>query len=112
MLFAERLLAAPAADNFRDARQALELTLNWVEDEYSGVAFNPGNWADDGRIYPPYDDYEQQYSVAGVRLFYTVGHSFFIADFGAIRIKKRGSAAVLRDEPGLNGELCPREDAI
>jgi hypothetical protein len=43
MLF-ERMRAHPAAGSHDEARRMVEEVLNAVEDEYSGVPFDPEKW--------------------------------------------------------------------
>jgi hypothetical protein len=47
-----RLAQAPAAGSFTEMRRQLDDVLNEVEDELSGVAYDPRRWATDGRLYP------------------------------------------------------------
>ena len=55
-MFFERLEAAPPASSADEALDLLAKTLNAVEDEHSGVEYNPDAWKDDGRMYPPKED--------------------------------------------------------
>jgi hypothetical protein len=48
-------LATPAASG-TDALDLIALTMNQVEDQLSGVPFDPENWQNDGRLYPPQPD--------------------------------------------------------
>ena len=45
-------IAAPVM-NHDEAMQLMAETLNGVEDEFSGVAYNSSEPGNDGRIYPP-----------------------------------------------------------
>ncbi|MEA3028743.1 MAG: hypothetical protein QOG13_68 [Sphingomonadales bacterium] len=100
--------AAPAA-SFEEARQLLEAKLNEVEDAHSGVRFCPGNWRDDGRMYPPQDDSERKSPTAEVRVFRTRGHRVWIAANGAIRITTAGTPhdRIVLDKAGKDGGFCP-----
>jgi len=73
-----------------------------VEDELSGVPFNPENWRADGRLYPPQED--NKHLVPGhpnVSRYRTVAHNVFIGTNGAIEIQTlRG--AVLFQKPGAD----------
>lgn len=100
--------AAPAA-TLEEARTLLETVLNRIEDLHSGADFNPSNWRNDGRLYPPQDDREIDAGRDDVRTFRTVGHYVSFAANGAIRIVALRSAVddIVLDKPGLNGESCP-----
>lgn len=54
----QRLDAQPPASTAEDAYRNLANTLNEVEDEHSGIPFNPAaGLGYDGRMYPPREDY-------------------------------------------------------
>jgi hypothetical protein len=100
--FLSRLSAAPSAASFAGARRLIDDTMNTVEDELSGVPFNPPTWMTDGRMYPVQDD--RVYTVPGradvKELQSFAHHSTFIRDNGAIRIQVRKSGFVMLDKPG------------
>lgn len=107
-LFLKRLLVSPAAATHDEARALLADTLNAVEDAFSGVAFDPGKYLTDGRLYPPQDDSRRE--VPGrddVVRFRSRGHNTWIASNGAIRIEKIGKmgepAVCCLDKPGADG---------
>ena len=112
-LFIQELMKAAPAATFEEARALLEMVLNDVEDEHSGGAFDPANWRQDGRLYPPQDDRELETEVPGVRIFKTVSHLVVFGENGAIRIEKFQSLpgdpdAIALDKPGRDGRCCPR----
>lgn len=104
----ESLKAAPRPSNFDEAWKLLQGTFNEIEDRLSGVPFNPSDWKNDGRLYPPEFDSEKQCAVKGVRMFRARRHRIFIASNGAVRI-----ASVVEvhdipvDIPGKDGKRCP-----
>jgi len=97
--------AAPVA-TFLEARLLLEATLNRLEDRYAAVPYNPDRWRDDGRLYPPSDDYERASGIDGVRLFRSRGHRVSIGFQGAIRIVALDGTVAL-DKLGKDGGHCP-----
>lgn len=101
--FLQRLASLPAASSAAEARSQLDSTLNAVEDEFSGVPFDPSNWMMDGRMYPPQDDFA--FPVEGypeVTLFRARKHRIYIRANGAVRIETTPKASLL-DKPGADG---------
>jgi hypothetical protein len=86
--FFDRLAKAASAASHDEARALVDGTLNAVEDEYSGVPFNPANWKVDGRMYPPQDDRASDVEGhPGVIVYGSKRHNTFIAQNGAIEIQ-------------------------
>ena len=103
--FVRRLREAPPSAGFDEARQLLAQTLNAVEDEMSGVPYDPSRWQSDGRMYPPQDDSER--AVSGypeVRRYRSRRHNTFIAMNGALEIRTV-EGEVLLTRPGADGRL-------
>lgn len=110
--FLRRLEQAPRCADLASARSLLDRTLNAVEDELSGVPFNPGSWRTDGRMYPVQDDNVR--SVPGypkIRRLSSLGHVTYVADSGALEIRARDGTVegarvgkLLFAKPGENGK--------
>lgn len=109
-IFFERLNDAPLADSCESALILLETTLNGVENQFSGIAFDANALKDDGRLYPPDPKFEQDSGIPGVRMFRQRGHKTFIAPNGAIRIESNRTdprTRVVYVRPGADGKGCP-----
>ena len=86
-IFLARLTSAEPAADFDEAVAQIAAILNAVEDEFSGVPFDPENWMADGRLYPPQPDNEHDVpGRAGWSRFRTRGHNIFISSDGSIEI--------------------------
>lgn len=86
--FLKRLQDAPAASSHDEAFTLLNETLNKVEDELSGVPFQPDSWQTDGRMYPPGRDHVRSVdNRADLIRYRNRGHNTFIRDNGAIEIQ-------------------------
>jgi hypothetical protein len=108
-LFFERLGAQPPAATHDEAFRLVADTLNAVEDEFSGAAYDPEKHLSDGRMYPPQEDSRRL--VEGrkdVVRYRSRGHNTWISENGAIRIEKIGSkgqpAVCCLDKPGADGK--------
>ena len=101
--FFERLTGAPPANSADEALALLAKILNEVEDEHSGVEYNPDAWADDGRMYPPKEDNRRSVvDRPSLRRYRNAKHNTFFGLNGSIRIEDL-NGNVLLDKPGRDG---------
>lgn len=101
-IFLDRLREAGPAETLDEACELIAATLNAVEDEFTDVAYDPGRWSSDGRLYPPQDDSRRiETTDPLVVRFRNRSHLTFVGENGAILITK-GSEPCL-DKPGLDG---------
>lgn len=102
--FLRRLMAVEPACDFDEAYSALCQVLNDVEDDLSGVPYNPESWRTDGRLYPPQRDaFRESEKDATVTRIRTRGHNVFIGPNGAIEIQVLGGEVIF-EKPGEDGE--------
>lgn len=91
--FYERLRDAPASSSRTEALALIARILNEVEDEMSGIPYNPRVYEDrsaptDGRMYPPLEDAAREVPEhPSVTRYRTRGHNIFISETGAIEIQ-------------------------
>ena len=103
-MFIAAMRTLPSAATGAEGLEQIARTLNAVEDEHSGVPFNPGTWLTDGRMYPPADDYRRE--VPGrpdVTRFRSRSHNTYIRANGAVRIEVVGTREVVLERPGRDG---------
>ena len=114
-VFYSRLGEAASAGNHDEGLALITKILHAVEDEFSGVAYNPEELGTDGRMYPPnvrfrYKDWERP----NVCCYRQVAHATFIADNGAIEIRARLGAdlgSILFEKPGQDGKKVSDYDS-
>ena len=102
--FYRRLATAATCRTSEEALNLLASTLNAVEDEHSGVSYNPESWQTDGRMYPAQADRIR--SVAGrsgVFCLHHVRHLTFVSAVGSIEIHDRATGAVVFTKAGSAG---------
>ncbi len=108
-------LRAPAA-NHDSALEMLAVTLNGVEDVYSGVPYNLENPSSDGRMYPPNMKYRYSaWERPGIRCYRQTAHATFIADNGAVEIRERQGndlGAVTFEKAGQDGRKVSDYDSV
>ena len=101
--FLKRLDAAAPADGVDRAYGLLCRTLNEVEDELTGIPYNPARWMDDGRMYPPQDDsIRDEPRRPDVTKYRSRDHYTWIGTNGAIRIDEVDGPCLL-NKPGADG---------
>jgi hypothetical protein len=74
-----------------------------VEDELTGIPYDPDSWREDGRIYPPQRDNMRQ--VPGhphVARFRSRKHSTYVGMNGSLEIVSLGGTVQIR-KPGADG---------
>jgi hypothetical protein len=86
-----RLAAAPDAATFEEAFNQLSSILNEIENDWSLAPYDPENWRNDGRLYPPLlDNVRDVDGHPGLKRLRSRFHNTFIAANGAIEIQKLG----------------------
>jgi hypothetical protein len=98
-----RLTQVPAAGTFDEMRAQLADVINAVEDQLTGIPYDPANWRNDERIYPVYDD--NVFDVAGhprVTLLRAKKNLVYIGDNGSAEIRNASGDVAFR-KPGRDG---------
>lgn len=86
-IFIARLAGAPAALSELGALDLVCRILNDVEEEHSGIPFDPSTRGSDGRMYPPQaDSRRMDHQSPRVARYRTRGHHLLIGCNGAIAI--------------------------
>jgi hypothetical protein len=105
--FYRRLKEAPPASTAAEAYRQVCDILNAVEDDLTGIPFDPPMWMTDGRMYPAQEDSVR--SVPGhpdLIRYASKGHDVVVAPNGAIQIRIRGGAIAFA-KPGADGDGIP-----
>jgi hypothetical protein len=103
-LVIRRLERTPPCNSEDECLAALSTVMKEVEDEHSGVEFDPERWMTDGRLYAPQPDRRRE--VEGhpaVSVYRARRHRVFIGENGSIEIQEvEGRSALLR-KAGADG---------
>jgi len=103
-LFLDRLGQAEAVASHDTALSLIEKILNAVEDEYSGIAFNPHAWQSDGRMYPPQEDMASAaVGYSHVTVYRSRSHRTYIAENGAFMITEVFGSRMIIQKCGVDG---------
>jgi hypothetical protein len=101
--FLARLSSLPRASDFDETYDQLCSTLNDVENDMTSIPYDPGNWQNDGRMYPlQRDNLRPVPGRSDVHRLRSRGHNTFIGDNGAITIEDL-SGKTLLSKPGADG---------
>jgi hypothetical protein len=93
---------APAASTHDEALRLLAEAINAVEDELSGVPYDPMRSHVDGRLYPPVGEYESESDIDGARCYRQRGHLTYVGPNGSICICRKSGELIL-SKPGTDG---------
>ncbi len=97
-IFYGRLAAASAASTAEEALEQITQILNAVEDEFSGLPYDPPSWREKRRLYPPDPAFERDLPEwPAVRKFRQTGHSTFIGANGSRDSVRQTSPSGRRD---------------
>jgi len=109
-IFLERMKVEPPGNSANKALALLSDVLNAVEDEFSGVPYNPRLPKTDGRMYPPLEDSVRRVPAhPSLKRYRHVNHNTFIGKNGSIRIETI-SGKVLLDKAGADGRKTDELD--
>ncbi len=87
-IFYGRLAAAPVVSTAEEALIQINETLDAVEDEFSGLPYDPGSWKTNRRLYGPDPAFEREIQGwPNVRKFRQTEHSTFIGANGSFEIQ-------------------------
>ena len=84
-VFLQRLESAKPVRSADEALLLLRRTLNAVEDEFSGVTYNPMLWESDGRMYPPDEDSRRK-TDGPYRRYRSKMHQTMVGENGSLKI--------------------------
>lgn len=110
--FFRRLLLAPTCRSADSAFEHVRVILNAVEDELSGIPYDPCHPRRDGRLYPAKASYRCR--VPGrpdLRRYRFKAHTVYLGASGAILIRHNQDGVVL-EKPGSDGATVDLDPAI
>jgi len=93
------------ASSSEEALGILILTMNEVEDEWSGTPYDPESWSTDGRLYPPVPSGMRP--VPGrpeVTRWRSKAHNTYVRANGALEIVSVHDEATIFSASGKNGK--------
>jgi hypothetical protein len=95
--------AALPASTAEEVLQQLADIIKDVEDSLTAIPYDPSNWQNDGRIYPPQADNERDVpDRPGMRRYRARLHNVYIGENGSIEIQRLDGIVELA-KPGADG---------
>jgi hypothetical protein len=95
--FFRRLHLIPAAGSEAEALELISVILTGVEDDLTDIPADPSRWMTDGRMYPPQADSRRDVPESErVTRYRSRGHNTFIAENGAIEIRRLDGGVLFR----------------
>ncbi|MBB4636719.1 hypothetical protein [Longimicrobium terrae] len=94
--FYRRLSASPPAQSDDEMFVRYCTLLDQVEDELTGIPYDPSAWMSDGRLYPPQKDRMLRAPAGHVTVFRSRGHLTRLGENGAIEIVRVNGAVEFR----------------
>lgn len=105
--FLERLAVAPPARTAEEAIALVNAVLNQVEDELSGIPYDPVaalQGTTDGRLYGPHPAFASSWGDReDLTRFAHTRHDTFVRANGAVLIRLRRPTQILLSKPGADG---------
>jgi hypothetical protein len=102
--FARLMGTAAPAESRDDALRLIKQTLMEVEDRMTDIPYNPETSDSDGRMYEPLEENRRNVKEhPRVKRYRQRGHNTFVADNGAIEIRKADTNEVLLIKAGADG---------
>jgi hypothetical protein len=102
--FLNRLKEAPHSSTFGEASSQINNIMNEVENTFTTIPYNPENWQNDGRLYPPESD--NIYDVDAypkIKRLRSRGHNTYIGGNGSIEIQTTDGMIVF-EKTGTDGK--------
>lgn len=101
-------MALPPATDFESAWEQITSTLNQVEDDLTGIPYDPSLPRTGERMYPPQLDSERPFPDSPrVRRFRSLKDNTFIGQNGSIEIRRAApnplDGALILSRPGADG---------
>ncbi|GLS95303.1 hypothetical protein [Piscinibacter gummiphilus] len=93
----------PRGCSCKETKDFADSVLNTIEDEFSGVPYDEGDWKHDDRLYPAKEDNRRHSPVDEVSIYRHKQHESYFGINGAIRVVQRTGKVFSVDLAGSDG---------